>query len=100
MLFSGQVYTMELQFLLADVPGFIPMSEGKRVRGAVQVYGTQARDQIYSIGLRFFNEMGISNFLDDVFCCVDELIKNAVKANYKLLLIMETMYCLNSRMNP
>lgn len=76
------------------------MSEGKRVSGAVQVYSTQARDQIHAIGQRFFREMGISNFMDDVFCCVDELIKNAVKANYKLLLIMEHMYGMNARMNP
>jgi hypothetical protein len=76
------------------------MNEGKRVSGAVQVYSIQARDQIHAIGMRFFQEMGISNFMDDVFCCVDELIKNAVKANYKLLLIMDHMYGMNARMNP
>jgi hypothetical protein len=65
------------------------MNGRKRVTGKIQVYSRQARDQIIDIGRRFFEEAGLDASVDDVFACVDELIKNAIKANYKFLLIMD-----------
>ncbi|HPU88326.1 MAG TPA: hypothetical protein PL088_08030 [Spirochaetota bacterium] len=61
----------------------------KKVTGIIRVYSRKARDQIVGIGSEFFNEAGIADCAEDVFACVDELIKNAVKANYKFLLIMD-----------
>jgi len=61
----------------------------KRVTGIVQIYSKRARDQILLLGQRFFEGLGIADHLSDVFSCVDELIKNAVKANYKFVLIRE-----------
>lgn len=63
------------------------MKEREKVSGIVQIYSKQAREQIASIGLDFLMKADIGDYADDIFACVDELIKNAVKSNYKFLLI-------------
>ena len=63
----------------------------KKITGIIQTYSRKAREQIIFVGTEFFKEAGIEVFTDDVFSCVDELIKNAVKANYKFALILEKM---------
>jgi len=65
------------------------MAQKKKVTGIIQIYSKKARDQIFGIGKKFATEAGISGVADDVFACVDELIKNAVKANYKFLLVVD-----------
>jgi len=61
----------------------------QKVTGIIQTYSRRARDQIIMIGTDFFKEVGLERYISDVFSCVDELIKNAVKANYKFLLILQ-----------
>lgn len=63
----------------------------KRISGIIQTYSRKAREQILLIGGDFFKEVGIERHMDDVFSIVDELIKNAVKANYKFVLIIEKL---------
>jgi len=63
----------------------------KKVTGIIQTYSRKARDSIMFVGDEFFREAGLEKYLDDVFACVDELIKNAVKANYKFVLILEKL---------
>jgi hypothetical protein len=63
----------------------------KKVTGIIQTYSRRARDSIMLVGDEFFREAGLERYLDDVFACVDELIKNAVKANYKFVLILEKL---------
>ncbi|MGL4370497.1 MAG: hypothetical protein ACRCUT_12620, partial [Spirochaetota bacterium] len=63
----------------------------KKVTGIIQTYSRKAREQIVLVGTDFFKEVGIDQYIEDVFPCVDELIKNAVKANYKFALILEEM---------
>lgn len=65
--------------------------ERRKVTGEIQVYTKKTRDQLYEIGLNFFRKEKITHFLDDVFSCMDELIKNAIKANYKFILIHDKM---------
>jgi hypothetical protein len=65
------------------------MAPKKKVTGIIQVYSRKARDQIFGIGLKFSQDAGITGVTEDLFACVDELIKNAVKANYKFLLVVE-----------
>lgn len=65
------------------------MAAKKKVTGIIQIYSKKARDQIFGIGLKFAKEAGIPEVTEDLFACVDELIKNAVKANYKFLLVVE-----------
>ncbi len=67
------------------------MSDKKKVTGIIQIYSKKARQQIIDIGMQFFQAAGISEYAEDVFACVDELIKNAVKANYKFLLIADKL---------
>ncbi|MCX8122785.1 MAG: hypothetical protein N3F66_01305 [Spirochaetes bacterium] len=62
-----------------------------RITGIIRHYTRKARDQIYNAGLAIFKAAGIEQYLDDIGACVDELIKNAVKANYKHLLIVEAL---------
>jgi hypothetical protein len=62
-----------------------------RITGIIRHYTRKARDQIYNAGLIIFKEAGIVEHLDDISACVDELIKNAVKANYKHLLIIQAL---------
>jgi len=61
----------------------------KKVTGIIQIYSKKARDQIFNIGKKFALDAGITEMVEDIFACVDELIKNAVKANYKFLLVVE-----------
>jgi len=63
----------------------------KKITGIIQTYSRKAREQIILVGTDFFREVGVDTYIDDVFSCVDELIKNAVKANYKFALILEKM---------
>lgn len=63
----------------------------RKVTGEIQVYSKKTRDQLYEIGMNFFKREKITEFLDDVVSCVDELIKNAIKANYKFILIVDKM---------
>ncbi|GAB4221499.1 MAG: hypothetical protein GYA16_06150 [Spirochaetes bacterium] len=62
-----------------------------RITGIIRHYTRRARDQIYNAGLAIFKAAGVEQYLDDIGACVDELIKNAVKANYKHLLIVEAL---------
>lgn len=62
-----------------------------RITGIIRHYTRKARDQIYNAGLAIFEAAGVEQYLDDIGACVDELIKNAVKANYKHLLIVEAL---------
>ncbi len=62
-----------------------------RITGIIRHYTRRARDQIYNAGLAIFKAAGVEQHLDDIGACVDELIKNAVKANYKHLLIVEAL---------
>jgi len=62
-----------------------------RITGIIRHYTRKARDQIYNAGLTIFKAAGVEQYLDDIGACVDELIKNAVKANYKHLLIIEAL---------
>lgn len=62
-----------------------------QVKGFIQVYSKKARDQITTAGQRFLARAGLDIIWPELFACVDELIKNAVKANYKFLLLREHM---------
>ncbi|HMB19833.1 MAG TPA: hypothetical protein VKQ10_02095 [Spirochaetota bacterium] len=68
------------------------MTEKKKITGIIQSYSTRARDKIFNLGATIFTEAGLSAYVDDIFACADELIKNAVKANYKFLLIKDALY--------
>ena len=65
--------------------------ETQRITGIIRHYTKKARDQIYEAGLKIFKLAGVEQYLDDIGACVDELIKNAVKANYKHLLIVDAL---------
>lgn len=67
------------------------MTKRRKVTGVVQVYSKRARDKILEIGKNFFSDAGIDKYTDDLFSCVDELVKNAVKANYKYILIVSRL---------
>lgn len=65
--------------------------ERRKVVGQLQVYSRKAREELMQIGEFFFKREGAGEVFREVYSCVDELIKNAVKANYKYVLIMERL---------
>ena len=76
------------------------MGDRKKVTGIIQVYSRNARDQIFGIGYNFAKLAGVPQVSEDLMACVDELIKNAVKANYKFLLILDRVQEQIIRDNP
>lgn len=68
----------------------------KKISGQIQTYSRKARDAVTKMAERFLADYGISGISMNLFTCVDELIKNAVKANYKFILIHDEIF---SRMN-
>ncbi|MBN1499637.1 MAG: hypothetical protein JW982_05760 [Spirochaetes bacterium] len=64
----------------------------KKVSGEIQIYSKKARTQIVEIGKNIFSQSGLDRYFNDVVACVDELIKNAVKANYKFVLISNKIF--------
>jgi hypothetical protein len=67
----------------------------KKITGVIQTYSRKAREQIISSAKEIFREAGAESAADDIFSCIDELIKNAVKANYKFVFILK---CLAERL--
>jgi hypothetical protein len=63
----------------------------KKITGVIQTYSRKAREQIVSSAKEIFREAGAEGSADDIFSCIDELIKNAVKANYKFVLIIKRL---------
>lgn len=61
----------------------------RQITGFIQSYSRKARDQIIEAGRKILREACIEGIDNELFACVDELIKNAVKANYKFLLLRE-----------
>ncbi|MBN2158743.1 MAG: sensor histidine kinase [Spirochaetes bacterium] len=61
----------------------------RQVKGFIQIYSRQARDRVIEAGKKFLAVEGLEILSSELFACVDELIKNAVKANYKFLLLRE-----------
>lgn len=61
----------------------------KKVSGYINIYSKKVKDQIIQVGDNFFMSEGLPSISDQIFPCIDELIKNAIKANYKFILIMD-----------
>lgn len=76
------------------------METKKKVTGIIQIYSRKARDQIFGIGEKYSRAAGLEFLTEDIFSCVDELIKNSVKANYKFLLIFDKITSSLKEKNP
>lgn len=59
--------------------------------GYVQIYTPKAKADIRQYIETNLAKYGVGSFTENVLTCVDELVKNAVKANYKYVLIRETL---------
>jgi len=68
------------------------MKQIKKVKGQIQFYTKNAREQIINLGKQVLDHVDFNEIGEDLFSCVDELIKNSVKANYKFLLIKEKLH--------
>ncbi|HNW30337.1 MAG TPA: hypothetical protein PKN50_17810 [Spirochaetota bacterium] len=60
-----------------------------QVKGYIQVYSRKTRDEIMKAGGKILSAAGLEGMTSDLFACVDELIKNAVKADYKYVLLRD-----------
>lgn len=67
----------------------------RKVSSSINTYTCKAKSQIKEILKSFFPRSEFAdNFKieENIFICVDELIKNAIKANYKFILIVDKLY--------
>lgn len=64
----------------------------RQIKGFIQIYSRQTRDRIVEAGQAILRQAGLEVLSTELFACVDELIKNAVKANYKYLLLREQIH--------
>jgi hypothetical protein len=64
----------------------------RQIKGFIQIYSRRARDRIVEAGLSTLRQAGLENLSSELFACVDELIKNAVKSNYKYLLLRDEIH--------
>jgi len=71
-----------------------------KITGYIQTYSFKARDKIIEAGMQFLKAAGLESLSSELFSCVDELIKNAVKANYKFLLIRDGIFDSIQNNNP
>lgn len=55
----------------------------------IQVYSKKTKEKINEVVKKSLKNANIEDLSEDIFSCLDELIKNAVKANYKYLLIVD-----------
>jgi len=60
-----------------------------RVKGYVQIYTPKAKEDIRKILLRYLEPSHVEYFTDYILTCLDELIKNGIKANYKFIYLRE-----------
>jgi hypothetical protein len=60
-----------------------------RSTGYIQTYTRRARDSLLQIKDKYFTNLGLGRYPAMIFPCIDELIKNAIKANYKYVLIRD-----------
>ena len=59
--------------------------------GYVRLYSPRAKETIRSILEKHLDKYSVSKFTDNILTCVDELVKNGLKANYKYALIREKL---------
>ncbi len=59
----------------------------KTTTAVVKTYNKYAREHIHGILRAYLDDAGVVEYTEPLLACVDELIKNAVKANYKYVLV-------------
>lgn len=59
----------------------------KTTTAVVKTYNKNAREHIHEILRTYLDDAGVVEYTEPLLACVDELIKNAVKANYKYVLV-------------
>jgi hypothetical protein len=72
----------------------------RQVKGYIQVYSRKTRDEIMKSGGSILSWAGLEGMTSDLFSCVDELIKNAVKANYKYILLRDRILTKLGQLRP
>ena len=74
--------------------------ERQRITGQIQAYSKKTREELIKLGEYVFKTAGIESVFREVYSCIDELVKNAVKANYKFILIIEYLEKKITKTNP
>lgn len=64
----------------------------RKVSTVINIYSKKVKDQIVELCRNFFGREGLEYLVGDVFQCVDELIKNSIKANYKFIMVLSKLY--------
>ncbi len=77
----------------------------KKIIGHIRTYSRETRDEIIAVAREFLVDVGVDESIiieisSNLLSCVDEIIKNAVKANYKYLLIIDELFSRLQKQNP
>ena len=72
----------------------------KKITGYILSYSKKVRDKVTEIAKAFLAMAGIQDISTNLFSCIDELIKNAIKANYKFILINDHIHALMKKNYP
>ncbi len=59
--------------------------------GYVRLYSPRAKETIRGILEKHLDRYQVTRYTDNILTCVDELVKNGIKANYKYVLIREKL---------
>ncbi|RME92949.1 MAG: hypothetical protein D6767_02035 [Candidatus Hydrogenedentota bacterium] len=59
--------------------------------GIIRLYSPKAKEQVREILTKYLEKYNPEELVDPLLTCVDELVKNGIKANYKYVLIREAL---------
>ncbi len=78
------------------------MASKKKTRIIINTYNKKAKENIHQLLVEYLEEAGAVECTDALLTCVDELVKNAIKANYKYLIIRKELVqkIFNTEMSP
>lgn len=68
------------------------MEKKRKLTGRIYTYSKKARDRIIKIIEKFLNLYNINELNPDIIIIIDELVKNAIKANYQYLLLKDKIF--------
>ena len=68
------------------------LDDADKITGYIYSYSRKARDIVIQSAEHFLLRFDIIGISACLFSCVDELVKNAVKANYKFIIIFDEIY--------
>ena len=68
------------------------MVKNRKLTGHIFTYSKKARDRIIETTNKFLQPYNVNEIKSDIIMIIDELVKNAIKANYQYLLLKDKIH--------